>query len=140
MFLNYGCRMKNLFFIVFCLALVSCATSSEVMSDMVGKPIQVAIIRRGNPDNVFDMPNEIRAFQWLISKTRYSASNIHQVGNVYTYGNTATWNSNAQIIGGNPITSNCLYTLYTKWNNEQKTYIISGFEKPPLRCDMPHVR
>lgn len=107
---------------------------------MIGKPIQTAIIRRGNPNNAFDMPNGTRAFQWSVSKVSYTPATAYQSGNINTYGNSAYWNSNTQIIGGHPITSTCLYTLYAKWDATQNTYVITGFEKPPLRCDMPHAR
>lgn len=126
--------------LIFFLALTACATSSEIMSEMVGKPIQTAMIRRGNPDNAFDMPNGTRAFQWSVSKVSYSATTAYQTGNINTYGNTSNWNSNTRIIGGHPIVSTCVYTFYTQWNEAQNAFIITGFEKPPLRCDMPHAR
>jgi hypothetical protein len=123
---------KTGFAILVALALSACATS--IMRDFVGEPVQRVMVRYGSPANAFDMPDGRRAFQWVMGSSYTPPAYVSQTGNATAIGNTVWWTQNSQISGGQPIHSECTYTMYGRWNETQNAWIIEGFEQPSFMC------
>ena len=137
------------FLIVTIFILSGCA--SKIMQSYVGKDVRMAMVDYGPPQNAFDIGNGTRAFQWVMRSSyktpTYISSNSYGsgYGNVYgtrygsgfnaTYNANAWVNTNTVITGGQTIHSKCVYTVFAKWSNERKGWIITGFKKPNLMCE-----
>ncbi len=125
--------MKRVFLGLALLALSACASS--IMKGFVGQPLQQAMVKYGPPLNAFDMGDGRRAFQWEMTSTYVTPTRASTTGNAYGIGNSVYWTQNTQITGGVPITNKCAYTLYGRWSDMAKSWIIEGFEKPSLMCE-----
>jgi hypothetical protein len=125
--------MKRLILIAGLSALAGCA--SDIMKGFVGQPIQTVMLRYGPPAGAFDMPDGTRAFQWAMTRSGMLPTNVQQSGSVVMVGQNAYWMSNAQITGGQTITSECLYTMTGRWDEATKTWMVTGFQKPGFTCE-----
>ena len=115
------------------LTLSACASS--IMEGFVGQPVQSAMVKYGPPQNAFDMGDGRRAFQWEMTSSYTTPINVQNSGNVTAVGNTAWWTQNTQITGGQTVSGKCLYTMYGRWSDDSKSWILEGFEKPRLMCE-----
>ncbi len=109
--------------------------ASSIMGGFVGKPLQQVMVRYGPPANAFDMGDGRRAFQWVMSSTYVTPTYATNTGNASVYGNSVMWTQNTQITGGVPITNTCAYTMYGRWSESTKTWVMEGYEKPKLLCE-----
>ena len=105
------------------------------MKGYVGQSLQQVMVKRGAPANAFDMGDGRRAFQWVITQTYVAPVNVQNSGNAYSFGNSVNWSQNTQITGGQPITNACAYTMYGRWNEDRKIWLMEGFEKPNFNCE-----
>lgn len=119
--------------IIAALALTGCASS--IMQGFVGQSVQEAMVRYGPPANVFDMGDGRRAFQWVMTQSYVMPTNVTNTGNAYGIGNSVYWTQNTQITGGQPITNQCAYTLFGRWNESAKQWVVEGFVKPKFSCE-----
>ncbi len=115
------------------LMLAGCA--SNVMKGYMGKPLQEAMIDYGSPTNAFDMPDGSRAFQWVMTSTYVTPTRIANSGAVYPNGYNATWGQQTTITGGQPVTNECAYTMFAKWDDLTSTWVFTGFRKPKVMCE-----
>lgn len=110
------------------LALGGCASS--IMRSYVGKPLQEVMLDYGPPTNAFDMPDGSRAFQWVMS---YGYATPATVTSTTTpIGNT--WYTNTQIIGGQAVTGQCVYTMLAHWDAAQNAWVFHDFRPPSAMC------
>jgi len=115
------------------LALGGCASS--IMEGFVGDPLQTAMVRYGPPQNAFDMGDGRRAFQWSMTSSYTTPTQVTNTGNAYPIGNTVWWTQNTQISGGQTFNSECIYTLYGSWDDSASVWRVTGFEKPDWTCE-----
>jgi hypothetical protein len=109
--------------------------ASTIMKNYVGQPLQIPMLDYGTPANAFDMPDGSRAFQWVLSSTYTPPVTATNTGNAYAVGNSVLWTQRTQINGGQPITSQCAYTMFARWDDAQNAWVITGFRKPKLMCE-----
>jgi len=120
--------------------------ASSIMEGFVGQPLQMAMVRYGPPENVFDMPDGRRAFQWKMtssgvvagsSTTTYSGNVYAPPGGLGAGGGTTTFNvkSRTTTTPAQVISHTCLYTMYATWNEGSKTWTFVGIEKPNFMCE-----
>lgn len=115
------------------IGLTGCATA--IMESYVGKPVQQAMIDRGPPDMVMDLPDGRRAFQWHVDRSYTAPVQTYGQANIYAPpGSFANVNYNQSTYGGDTIRNTCRYTLYARWHEEQGAWVFESFEKPGLRC------
>ena len=111
------------------LALVGCA--SQIMAGYVGKPITEPMLDYGPPANAVDLGENKRAFQWAMRSTFVTPV----TATTNAYGSSSWITSNTMITGGQPVTSECLYTLTATWNTEQKQWYVDGYRQPRMACE-----
>lgn len=121
--------------LVLAFALTGCVSSTATMRSFVGQPLQMAMIKHGPPSNAFDMPDGTRAFQWVIGRTYTPPITATQSGNAYAIGNSVNWYQRTQITGGQPIQSECAYTMFARWDESMKAWIFTGFQRPRFLCE-----
>lgn len=117
------------------LAVLSAGCASTIMKGYIGQPLQAAMVDYGPPANAFDMGDGRRAFQWSKRSTSTMPTYVTNSGAATPVGNAVWWTQNTQIMGGGTVTSECLYTLYTRWDDTAKSWRVEGFEKPRYACE-----
>jgi len=115
------------------LSLAGCASS--IMKGYVGEPLQAAMVDYGPPANAFDMGDGRRAFQWSMTSTSTAPTMVRNSGTAVPLGNSVWWTQNTQISGGGTATTECLYTLYARWDQQTMVWRVEAFEKPRLFCE-----
>lgn len=119
------------------LLLTACA--SQILQEYVGNPVQTVMLDYGPPVNAFDMPDKSRVFQWSMTQSYTTPIQVstYGTGTAVGTGNFATgWmNNNSIITGGQTFTDTCIYSLFTKWNKEEKTWYVTGFKPPNIMCE-----
>ena len=118
-------------FISAVLALALSACASQIMRGYVGKPLQEVMLDYGPPVNAMDMPDGTRAFQWAISSAFVTPT--HVTSTTTPAGNM--WLTNTQITGGQLITNSCVYTMFARWSEEQRTWVFTDFRRPSALCE-----
>lgn len=118
---------------IIALALSGCA--SQIMKGYVGQPLQMAMVDHGPPVNAFDMPDGTRAFQWVKKRSFVMPVSSYQSGNASVVGNTVWWTQNTRISGGQPIHSECAYTMFARWDEGANAWMLTGFQKPRWACE-----
>lgn len=115
------------------LALTGCA--SQIMNGFVGKPLQEVMVRYGPPANAFDMGDGRRAFQWVMTSTYVTPTTAYTTGTAYGHGNSVSWTQNTRIVGGQPISNQCAYTMFGRWSDSANSWMMEGYQKPNIMCE-----
>lgn len=115
------------------LALSGCAT--QAMNRYIGQPVQAAMARNGPPTNAFDMPDGTRAFQWARSGEVRTPTYATTTGSAVPMGQSVWWTQNTTITGGQALQLRCLYTVYARWNDASRAWIIERYEPIPYQCE-----
>lgn len=106
------------------LALAGCVSTQ--MESFVGRPIQEAMLRYGSPENIVDMPDGARAFQF-----RYGGGPVIVPGTTHstvtTFGNMATVNTTGTP-GAVIQTRGCLLTFIAR--QEGQVWIVREIRPP----------
>ncbi len=117
------------------IALLLGGCASQVMKSYVGLPLQTIMAKRGPPMIAFDLPDGRRAFQCVLNRSYQMPTTVTNTGQAYPVGNQVWWTQNTQISGGQVIGGRCAYTLYGRWSDAARAWMIEGFEKPPYACE-----
>jgi len=114
--------------LILTLALAGCATG--IMQSYVGQDIRQVVVKRGPPVNAMDMGDGRRAFQWTENESFTTPTNAYTTGTA----NSGWYSANTTITGGQTFTQTCLYTLYARWDDARKGWVVDSFEKPAWDC------
>lgn len=125
--------MRKLGLLMLIFVLAGCA--SQIMKSYIGKDVRDAMLDYGPPSNAFDMGDGRRAFQWVRGSSYTTPAYANTTGSVNTYGPTSWVNSNTTITGGQTVNSRCLYTMFARWDEERKGWILTDFKKPTFMCE-----
>lgn len=124
-----GLTRKYTALLLMAAALSGCA--SQILEGYVGKSISEPMMDMGRPENVIELSENRRAYQWretnsdVIPITTPSTATIAGPGGWTSVTTTHT--------GYIPYTTDCLYTVTaTKAGND---WIVDGFRKPSLECE-----
>jgi hypothetical protein len=90
------------------LALGACATTPTDRTNFLDQPVQVLVARYGPPDNVLDMPDGRRQYQWSMPRKDYLDS-------------------------GQIIRETCRHSIYARWSDAANDWILMS-RKPSVRC------
>lgn len=115
------------------LFLAGCA--SQIMQGYVGKDVREVMLDYGPPANAFDMGDGRRAFQWVQNSSYTTPTYANTTATATPAGYTTWVNSNTQITGGQTINSQCIYTLFARWDDTADGWTVVGFRKPSLMCE-----
>jgi hypothetical protein len=124
---------KTALLLLFTACLAGCA--SQIMQSYVGKDVREVMLDYGAPSNAFDMGEGRRAFQWVIRSSYAVPATATTTGSVNTVGSTSWVNSDTTISGGQTINSKCLYTMFARWSDGTKGWVVTDFKKPNLMCE-----
>ena len=133
--------MRKTILLILIASISGCA--SMIMKGYIGKDVREVVVEYGYPSNWLDMGDGRRAFMWTSYRNFTTPVNVSSYttgqANAQVYGNTVSAqgsaNTNTRITGGQTYTSSCLYTLYAKWDDVRKGWIVTDFVKPKFRCE-----
>jgi len=115
-----------------CVALSGCST--RTMKSYIGHNITDVTLDYGQPVNAFDMPDGRRGFQWRLGFKHVAPSYANSRGPVMRYGEMTWISSHTPIYGGQPITGECVYTLFAIWHDAAAGWIVRDMRKPAYMC------
>ena len=125
--------LSRILLVVVLALLAGCA--SQIMSSYIGKDIREVVLDYGPPANAMDMGDWRRAFQWIMNTSYTTPVYANTTGSATTTGYTTWMNSNTTISGGQTVSSNCMYTLFTNWDEASKSWRVVDFKKPNFMCE-----
>ncbi len=114
------------------LALVGAGCASTHMKRYLGKDVRYIVLDDGHPENVMDMPDGTRAFQFRWGGGSYYVPRTTTTsGQIQLMGNSAYYSENKLESGGAVVTTRgCLLTYFAKWNAEKKGWIVERISWP----------
>lgn len=126
--------MRSVFstLVVVATALTTGACVSTHMKRYIGKDVRYIVLDDGQPENVMDMPDGLRAFQfrwgggaYQVPKTTTTDGQIQLVGNSVYY-------SEKKLESGGAIMESpgCRITYFAKWDQEKKGWIVVRISYP----------
>lgn len=122
--------MKYLLILAGALIMTGCASTH--MKAFVGKDIRHVVLSDGQPENVMDMPDGTRAFQFRWGGGRvYVPQTTNANGQVQLVGNSAYYSEQRLSSGGFIVNSpGCLITYFARWNPEAKGWAVVSYKYP----------
>ncbi|MGY5780757.1 hypothetical protein [Rhizobium sp. LEGMi135b] len=124
-------RMKRLPAGIAALAvlLILTACASQIMKSYIGAPISSVMLDYGPPDNVYDLRQGERAYQWRKQKTQVvsgqSSGEVRETHRGRRYEVTET--------PGYVEQTECFYTFYTRSSGSD--WYVTSFRQPSLECE-----
>ena len=114
------------------LVLTGCAAQHQ-MERYVGRPIGVAMLDHGSPDEVFQLADGRRAYQWEVKKEGFRPAPGPTIGVGVGIG-TGGWGGGLTTVNTSyvPYSKTCRYTLIGEKRGGD--WIISEFRKPTPGC------
>lgn len=110
--------------------LFGCA--SNHMEQYIGKNIMEVAFESGQPENVIDMGDGRRVFQFRWGGGTYRMPERTTTdGKVSVYGNSAWYKQTAVTTGGYSVTSEgCILSYITEWDESKKSWVITETRYP----------
>ncbi|NLS20654.1 hypothetical protein HGP16_29500 [Rhizobium sp. P40RR-XXII] len=109
--------------------LVLPACASQIMKSYIGAPISSVMLDYGPPDNVYDLRQGERAYQWRKPKTQVvsgqSSGEVKETRRGKRYEVTET--------PGYVEQTECFYTFYTRSSGAD--WYVTSFRQPSLECE-----
>jgi len=110
-------------------SLTGCA--SDIMAGYVGKSIMEPMLDFGRPNDVFDLGDGRRAFQWKIDASGVIPISTPTYTTVYGPNGWATVTTTSTNYV--PYSNQCVYTMTAQKSGND--WIVDGFRKPSLACE-----
>lgn len=129
--------MKSCIFLLMVLFVSGCAVKHDKLQAYVGEDIQEVVAVYGHPDVAFDMGDGRRDFQWVrISSTlpSYAISPGALTVPAKQYAADYKKKMITPMFNQEGVKSECLYTMLTRWDEDAKSWIITGYHQPTSGC------
>lgn len=112
------------------IAAIGCA--SMHMKRFIDKDVRYVVIEDGIPENVFDMPDGLRAFQFRWGGGTFAVPKTTTTnGQLQLIGNQAWFNQEKIESGGFVVNSpGCLITYVARWDADRKGWIVKEIAYP----------
>jgi len=116
----------------------ACATSHEKLASYVGQDVKIVVADYGNPNVAFDMGDGRRDFQWTMNLSSPIPAKATSTGALTNP--AALFNPDIKmtliipVYGGQPVASECSYTMITHWDDAKKIWIVKDYQKPSSGC------
>ena len=129
--------MKACLFLLMTLFVSGCATKHDMLQAYVGKDMQEAVAAYGDPNLAFAQGEGRRDFQWVITSSTPSTYTISAgalTDPAQQFDPDIKTRSITPTFDGKAITSECVYTMMTRWDEETKSWIVTGYQQPVSGC------
>jgi hypothetical protein len=127
------------FFILLLIAIFfsACTTQHAELDRYVDNDIQDVIAAYGQPVVAFQMEENRRDFQWVISSGDVPSYSISTGALLTSSEQIEPANDNETItpmFNNIPLMSECIYTLKTRRDDDTERWIVTGYQKPAAGC------
>ena len=130
--------MRNTLFPILAFLVSACATSHEKLESFIGGDIQEVVADYGYPNAAFDMGNGRRDFQWTMNMSSTIPAQSISMGGltnpVDQFNPDLEMTTIIPMRGGEPVASECSYTMITRWDDSKKIWIVTAYQKPRSGC------
>ncbi len=129
--------MKTSLFLVMALFVTACAAKHEKLQAYVGEDIQKVVAVYGYPTVAFDMQAGRRDFQWVVISTRepsYEISPGALTDPAKQFDPDIKPESITPEFAGKVVTSKCLLTMLTRWDEDAQSWIVTDYQQPAGGC------
>ena len=118
--------------------LSACTASHEKLAPYVGQDILDVVADYGNPNVAFDMGKGRRDFQWTMKMSSTMPAQSISMGGLTNpaeqFNPDLEMTTIIPIFGGEPVASECSYTMITHWDDTRKIWIVTAYQKPRSGC------
>jgi len=129
-------RIFLLLILVFLIA--GCTISHEKLAPYIGQDVQEVVADYGYPNVAFDMGNGRRDFQWTMSMSSSMPAQSISTGALTNPADQFNPDLEMTTIiptyGGQPVASECSYTMITQWDDTRKIWTVTGYQEPTSGC------
>jgi hypothetical protein len=129
--------VKSCIFLLMTLFVSGCATKHDKLQAYVGEDIQEVVAVYGDPNVAFDMDKDRRDFQWVIISSilpSYPISSAALTDPAKQYAPDIKNKTITPMFNRKVVKSECLYTMVTHWNEDVKSWIVTGYQQPTSGC------
>ena len=130
--------MRNILLPVLVVIISGCAAYNEKLEPYVGQDVQQVVADYGNPNVAFDMGKGRRDFQWTVKmSTAIPAQAISRGARTRSadmFNPDIEMTMLIPMFGGQPVASECSYTVITSWDDTRKVWVVTGNKKPRTGC------
>jgi hypothetical protein len=129
--------VKSCLFLFMALFVSGCATKHEKLEAYVGEDIQEVVAVYGYPNVAFDMEEDRRDFQWVITSSTqpsYPISSGALTDPAKLFVPDIKEKTITPMFNGAVVTTECLYTMVTHWDEDAKSWIVTGYQQLTSGC------
>jgi hypothetical protein len=129
--------VKSCLFLFMALFVSGCATKHEKLETYVGEDIQEVVAVYGYPNVAFDMEEDRRDFQWVITSSTqpsYPISSGALTDPAKLFVPDIKEKTITPMFNGAVVTTECLYTMVTHWDEDAKSWIVTGYQQLTSGC------
>ncbi len=129
--------MRPWLFLLMALPITGCTTRHAGLEAFVGEGIQQVIPEYGQPHVAFDMGDDMRDFQWVMSSSEkpvYSVSSGALIEPEQQLEQASMKRSVFPMFNAEPVLPDCLYTIKAYWDDNAGSWIVTGYHKPTSGC------
>jgi len=130
--------MRNILLPVLVVIISGCSAAHEKLEPYVGQDIQQVVADYGNPNVAFDMGKGRRDFQWTVEMSTAIPAQAISTGartrSADMFNPDIEMTTLIPMSGGQPVASECSYTVITSWDDTMKIWIVTGNKKPRTGC------
>ena len=116
----------------------ACTTSHEKLASYVGQDVQQVVADYGYPNVAFAMGNGRRDFQWTMKMSSTMPTQAISTGGltnpVDQFNPDLEMTTITPRYAGEPVASECSYTMITQWDDTKKLWIVTAYQKPRSGC------
>ena len=129
--------MKTSLSLVVAFIITACAAKHEQLQAFVGEDIQKVVAVYGYPSVAFDMQAGRRDFQWVVSSSRvpsYEISIAALTDPAKQFDPDIKPEGITPEFAGKAVTTECLLTIMTRWDEDTKSWIVTDYQQPTGGC------
>jgi len=130
--------IRNILFSILVFLIFGCATSHEKLASYIGEDIKQVVADYGYPNVAFDMGKGRRDFQWTMNTSSTIPAQAISTGGLTKpadqFNPDLEMTTITPMYGGEPVASECSYTMITDWDDTKKIWIVTAYQKPRSGC------
>lgn len=129
--------VKTSLFLLTALFFSSCAAKHDTLLAYVGEDIQKVVADIGYPKVAYDMEEGRRDFQWIMKSSTvhsYDISIDALTDPAKQFDPDIKLGSITPMFDSKAMTSECLLTMMTRWNDDTKSWVVIDYQQPTSGC------
>jgi len=129
--------VKTSLIIVTVLLVTACAAKHDELQTYVGEDIQKVVADYGQPHLAYDMGGDRRDFQWIMKSATVPSYDVSSgaLTDPATQSDPAIKSARiTPMYDGKQVATECLLTMVTRWDEDTKSWVVTGYQQPTSGC------